>query len=219
MRTRSLFVSFVILLAGCGGGGGNTAPRAKAKASATPPGFSVRTVSDPGFSVAVPQGWKSIDAAQALDVEALGQFERENPALRGQLKKIAEPGSPLKLLAYAPQRQSAGFATNLNVLVFSIPADAPYDKWTAAEVKSLTRLHLARGPSRRELQLAGERALRLDYHARFVVRSRPLVASIQQYFVKKDAELFLLTYTTLVGSTKLYAPAFEASARTFRLTG
>ncbi len=52
VRRRLLLLAALVVLAGCGG----------SKTQATPAGFTVRTVAQPSFSIALPKGWRSFDS-------------------------------------------------------------------------------------------------------------------------------------------------------------
>src|SRR6266542_4831603 len=107
------------LLAGCGGNGG--APSATnvettAAGAGIPAGFTVRAVKDQGFSIALPKKWRSLDAHEALSSGSMKSFEKANPQLAAQIQALAQPNSPLKLLAIGPGGHGT-FVTNLNVIV------------------------------------------------------------------------------------------------------
>lgn len=209
----------VVLAAGCGSGGKGAKPAtnvATVEASpTTSAGFTIRRVRDQGFSIAVPKDWRSIDASAALSGAAVQQFEQENPAAAGAVEALSRPNSPMKLVAVDPSATS--FATNVNVLVSSIPASAPFDTWTKAEVAQVGALHpthVSQGP----VQLTPGEAYRLSYHAKLSIRGNPRELAIHQYMVKRGGRLFVITYTTSAAEEAQRTKTFDESAHTFDLT-
>jgi hypothetical protein len=122
----------------------------------------------------------------------------------------------MKLVAVEPS-SSAGFATNVNVLVSRIPAGASFEKWTRAETAQIAALNptsLTRGT----VQLPAGKAYRLAYHARLTIRGSVRELALRQFMVKRGPFLYVVTFTTAAHRASALTPTFERSARTFRLT-
>jgi hypothetical protein len=211
---RSVVVLPLLLLAvGCGGGKeseSNSATHAE-----TPAGFTVRNVRDEGFSIAVPTGWRSIDASAALTGSSAKQFKRDNPAAAGAVEALARPNSPMKFVAIDPA--ALQFATNVNVLVSRIPADASFERWTSAETSQIAALsptHLTKGT----VQLPAGVGFRLRYHARLTISGAPRDLAIHQYMLKRGPFLYVITFTTAATEEGRLTDTFEKSARTFTIT-
>jgi hypothetical protein len=202
----------VPLLGGCGG---DKQAETSVKAPGTPAGFTVRSVPDEGFSIAVPRRWRSLDAATALRGPSLKQFERDNPEAAGAAEALARPNSPMKLVAVDPS--GGPFATNVNVLVSRIPADEPFESWTAAETAEISPLKPTE-LRKAVVQLPAARAYRLRYHARLSIRGTPRNLAIHQYMIKRGPFLYVITFTTEAAKEDALAGTFESSARTFELT-
>jgi hypothetical protein len=218
---RILVVLLLVPLAGgCGGNKRSASPSAtnvetRAAAPGTPAGFTVRAVRDEGFSIAVPKDWRSIDASEALRGSSAKQFERENPAAAGAVEALARPNSPMKFVAI--ERAALEFATNVNVLVARLPADASFKRWTRAETAQIAALrptHLTKGT----VQLPAGKGYRLRYHARLKIRGTPRELAIHQYMLKHGPFLYVITFTTAAPEESRLSKTFEQSARTFKLT-
>ena len=217
---RVLAVLLVVLaVAGCGSGSKGARPATNVDtvvaSPTTPAGFTVRRVRDQGFAIAVPKDWRSIDASAALSGAAVKQFEQENPAAAGAVEALSRPNSPMKLVAVDPSATS--FATNVNVLVSSIPSNAPFGTWTkseVAQVRALHPTHVSQGP----VQLAPGKAYRLSYHANLTIRGNPRELAIHQYMIKRGGRLFVITYTTSAAEEAQRTKTFAESAQTFDLT-
>ncbi len=213
MRRIVAVLPLLLLAVGCGGSkesGSHSTTRAE-----TPEGFTVRHVRDEGFSIAVPTGWRSIDASTALTGSSAKQFERDNPAAAGAVEALARPNSPMKFVAIDPA--GLEFATNVNVLVSRIPADASFERWTSAEtaqIEALNPTHLTKGT----VQLPAGKGFRLRYHARLTIRGTPRELAIHQYMLKRGPFLYVITFTTAATEESQLAKTFEKSARTFKLT-
>ena len=220
MRGIAGVLLLALLVPGCGGGK-QAEPRPAKNAQTlpasprTPLGFTVRSVPSDGFSIAVPKEWRSLDASDVLRGPAIKRFKRENPAAAAAIDALAQPGSPMKLVAFDPS--GGDFATNVNVLVTRIPADAAFATWTRAETAQLAALkptNLRKGP----VQLRPGKGYRLAYRARLTIRGVPRRLALHQYMVKRGPFLYVVTFTTTAERDPRLAPTFERSARTFALS-
>jgi hypothetical protein len=222
MRRAAALVAVCLtaLLSGCGGDDG--APSAtnvetKAAGPGVPAGFTVRVVKDQGFSIALPKQWRSIDAHEALNSETMKRFQRANPQLAGQMQALAQPNSPLKLLAIGPAGD--GFLTNLNVIVTRIPSEVSFEEWTSAEVKEIEKVPSVKDVQQEETQLQPGQALHLNYTATFNRTDGSFEVHVHQWMVKNEGFLYILTYTTSPAQEPKQRQTFDDSAQTFRLTG
>jgi hypothetical protein len=209
-----------LLVAGCGGDSGPasaTDVETKAAGPGTPAGFTVRAVKDEGFSIALPKKWRSLDANQVLRSGTMKEFEKANPQLAGQVQALAQPDSPLKLLAIGPAGD--GFLTNLNIIVTQLPADLEFDEWTKTEVAEIKKVPTVNALKQEETQLRPGQALHLSYRASFNRSSGSFDVHVHQWMVKKDEFLYILTFTTSPSQEAKQQETFFDSAHTFELTG
>jgi hypothetical protein len=220
-RAAALVAATGALLAGCDGNGD---PPAAATDVATTPakttlpaGYTVRTVKDEGFAIALPRAWRSLDAKHALGSETMKQFEKSNPELKGQVTALAQPDSPLKLLATGPVGKD-GFLTNFNVIVTQLPPDLEFDKWTKAELAEIQKVPSVKNVKQEMTELPPGETLHLNYHASFNKASGPYEVVVNQWMVKKDDFLYILTYTTSPSQEAKLRQTFDDSAHTFELT-
>lgn len=211
-RLAALAVCVAALAAGCGGNGGHLA------ATKVPAGFTVRVVKDQGFSIALPKNWRSLDAHEALSTSQLKRFRKANPQLGSEIRLLASPNSPIKLLAVGPNVRG-GFLTNLNVIVTRVPSSISFEKWSKIEFEQIKKVAKVKGLAREETQLQPGRALHLTYRAGFNRASGSHAAYVHQYFVRNGGFLYVLTFSTRPADEPAYRKTFAESARTFRLTG
>jgi hypothetical protein len=220
-RAAFLAVGLALLAAGCGGKEASksaTDVETQAAGSNVPAGFTVRLVRSAGFSIALPKAWQSLDAQEALKSESMQRFLKINPELEPSIQALAQPSSPIKLLAVGPGHDR-GFVTNLNVLVSRIPSGVTYEQWSAAEIAELKKVPTIDGLVQEETLLEPGRALHATYRTSINRQSGRFTAHIDQYLVKEGSSLYVVTFTTtprLVGSLE---STFSKSVRTFRLTG
>jgi hypothetical protein len=221
-RAAALVAAFGVLAAGCGGNGeppaAATDVETKPAKSTTPAGYTVRSVKDQGFAVALPKSWRSLDAKDVLASGTMKQFERSNPQLKGQVEALAKPDSPLKLLATGPIGKD-GFLTNLNVIVTQLPPDLEFDEWTKAELAEIQKVPTVKDVEQEVTQLPPGKTLHLNYHATFNKPSGPFEVVVNQWMLKKDDFLYILTYTTSPSQEAKLQQTFDDSAHTFELTG
>ena len=204
VRRCSSFLLCLVVVGGCGGSGPgrNAVP-------GTPGAFTVRTVSDPGFSIALPKTWRSLDSRTALTSGRLRRFAQANPRLRAELRALAGPNSPIKLLAVDPTGQQ-NFRANMNVIQTRVPKDLSFQQLSKNEAAQIKLVSSVQHMRQAAVELPAGRALRLTYD----VQSKGLV---HQYFVKQDDLLYVLTYTTSTATAPRYAKIFDLSAHTFQL--
>jgi hypothetical protein len=219
LRTLALLLALAPVAAACGGSEGvrsDTAVETRAAAPGLPAGFTMRVVKEQGFSIALPKRWRSIDGRQALR-GGLDDFKKANPQLAGALDGLARPNSPLKLLALDPSDRG-DFLTNVNVLVTRVPSSISFEEWTAVEVGEIRRAVSVEGFRREDVQLPPGRALHLTYRAKFNRAGGAFTALIDQYMVKKEDSLYIISYTTKPSTYARERQIFADSARSFRLT-
>jgi hypothetical protein len=196
VRRRLLLLAVLVVLAGCGG----------STTQATPAGFTVRTVAEPSFSIALPKGWRSFDSRSS---RAANEAAGHNSALRMELRLLRKPDSPIKLIGLDPF--AAGrFVTNMNVLQTQVPSSLSFEELARTEAAQIKLVSGVKEMGQQETVVPGGRTLHLSYRTR-------LNAMVHQYFVKHDELLYVLTYTTAPAGSARYAKIFDMSAHTFQV--
>jgi len=195
VRRRLLLLAALVVLAGCGG----------SKTQATPAGFTVRTVAQPSFSIALPKGWRSFDSRSS---RAANEAAGYNSALRIELQLLGKPDSPIKLIGLDPAARA--FVTNMNVLQTRVPSSLSFEELARTEAAQIKLVSKVKKMRQQETVVPGGRTLHLSYHTRSN-------AVVHQYFVKHDELLYVLTYTTAPAESAHYAKIFDMSAHTFQV--
>jgi hypothetical protein len=196
VRRRLLLLAVLVVLAGCGG----------STTQATPAGFTVRTVAQPSFSIALPKGWRSFDSRSS---RAANEAAGHNSALRMELRLLRKPDSPIKLIGLDPF--AAGrFVTNMNVLQTQVPSSLSFEELARTEAAQIKLVSGVKEMRQQETVVPGGRTLHLSYRTRSN-------AMVHQYFVKHDELLYVLTYTTAPAGSARYAKIFDMSAHTFQV--
>jgi hypothetical protein len=191
----ALFLAFLATVLGCG----------SATHTSAPAGFTVRSVNQPAFSIALPEHWRSFDSASN---GAANNLAVRNQRLRAELQVLSRPDSPIKLVGVAPGARGT-FLTNMNVLQTRVPKSLGFDDLSRNEVTQIRLATHARDLRQSETRLPAGRALQLAYRARN--------AAVHQYFVRRGAFLYILTYTTAPATAARYAKIFDLSAHTFQI--
>jgi hypothetical protein len=185
------------VLAGCGGG----------QATVTiPNGFTVRTVEQPAFSLALPQRWRSFGDTSHASAKSITGGNRR---LRLELETLARSDSPIKLIGVDPTGGLRS-TTNMNVLQTRVPSSISFDEMTRIEATQIRRASGIRRIEQETTQVPAGRALHLTYHPR-------ATALVQQYFVRHGDFLYVLTYTSASEKGARYASIFDQSAHTFAI--
>jgi hypothetical protein len=199
VRRRLSLLAVLVVLAGCGG----------SEPQATPAGFATRTVAQPSFSIALPERWRSFDSRST---RAARRAAGRSPNLRLELQLLGRSDSPIKLIGLEPSNGGT-FLTNMNVLQTNVPSGLTFEQLARAEVAQIKLVSRVKELRQQRTQVAGGPALHLAYRT----RSNALV---HQYFVKHDALLYVLTYTTAPADAarhENYEKIFDLSAHTLQI--
>jgi hypothetical protein len=209
-----LYALAVFLLAGCGGADDSTGVETKT----TSAGATTYDVASAGFSIAVPESWRTISADEFAEGGKWESVITETPALAPYAEAFQGSDSVLKFAAVDPRVQD-DFATNLNVIVEELSADATLDDYEEAFISQLQGLPNVVGTiDRQRVELPAGPALRASYKLRLLTAGRTLTVSVLQYALVDEGRAFILTYTTLPARATAYEDTFTRSAESFRLT-
>ncbi len=203
------FVLLAFLLAGCAFGG-ESAPE-----STGDNGLTRYEISAGRFAIGVPQTWHATSSAQ-MRKASFKRFASQNPSFAAYADAVGRKNSPFKFFAYDPVIRQK-FATNLNVLVKPVPKGTTWEAYrrgALGEAKSLA----AGRVSATDVDLPAGKALRVEYHIRFVLEGRKRTVSTTQYGLLLEDTSYVLTYTTLPAARDEYADWFKLSAESFQLT-
>jgi hypothetical protein len=197
VRRRLPFLLCLVVLAGCGDG----------KASVKiPQGFTVRTVEKPALSIALPASWLSFgDRSHTSAKSIAGKNER----LRVELETLAQGSSPIKLVGVHPAGGPRS-TTNMNVLQTQVPAELTFEQMARIEATQIRRASSIEDIRQEETRVPAGRTLHLTYNPR-------ASSVVQQYFVRHDNFLYVLTYTSRAVDAARYAKSFDQSAHTFQV--
>lgn len=214
MVRRIPYVLAALLLAGCGGASDSTG----VETQRTSAGHTTYDVASAGFSIAVPESWRTISADEFAEGGDWEAAITETPALAPYREALQGPDSVLKFVAVDPRVQDE-FATNLNVIVEKLPAGATFEDYEQAFISQLESLpNLVGAIDRQRVDLPAGQALRVSYRLELLTSGRTLTVSTLQYALVGKGLAFTLTYTTLPDQTNAYEDAFAQSAQSLRLT-
>ena len=210
--SRAFAVLLVLVtLVACGGGGDDEPEAAQPQKTGEENGLAAYEVESGGFTISVPQQWKTANIDEVIDEGTLDEIRKEDPELADQIEPIAQPGSPVKFVAIDPDVQD-DFATNANVYVEEVPAGVTREQYFDATLQQVTEALGA--PEQEQVTLPAGEALRLSYEQE-IASGRKI--AILQYILFENGTGYVITYTTLPDRSSEYAETFESSARTFAL--
>jgi hypothetical protein len=220
IRRLPLPVALVLLVAACGGQASKTSTHAVVAPSktGTPPGMIVHRVPEQRFSIALPRRWRVVDASSLANDPRLEKLAADNPEFADELRALAHPGSPLKLLAL-DTHESGGYRTTMNITTQQVSREMT----TATLKKELGRTLSVRNaidPVLVELGFPTGPTVWASFKIRVHARQlQSVVTADNLYAVKHGTTVYYLTY---VASPKLepgLEKTFTDSARTFRVGG
>jgi hypothetical protein len=182
----------------------------------TAAGFTTYEVPSAGFTIAVPASWHAFTADEVFgDSEALDRITRENPDLAQFRDALADPRSPIKLIAADPDVRS-GFATNVNVIAQDAPDGYSFEDFARASEAEIQSIAGQAGDLKREIvELPAGRAQRLAYHTEYTMDGQARSFALLQYGFVANGRSYILTYTTVRELAGEYEDDFERSARSF----
>lgn len=173
-------------------------------------GFREHEVSAGGFAISVPSSWKTLDD---LDDDAVESFSRENPEF-APFMEAARANDAVDFIALDPEVTDE-FATNLNVIVAPVPTSLTFERWVDGNVRTIDTIESAQVTSKTPTKLPTGRAVRLVWSYALNQPGGARRVAVDQYYVRRDGEGFVLTYTTLPAQAAAYRPTFAQSARSF----
>jgi hypothetical protein len=214
----------VCLASACGEGGADENARADEPAAerAEQPQSADRlvehTVESAGFALSVPSGWKTISADDALEEGTLVRLLADNPDLETYRDVFEDPSSSFKFVAADPTAKD-GFATNVNVVVTSVPASVTPEQYADAigsEIGSLASVEgeVAQG----QTFLPAGPAQRLEYRMRLSYAGAEQTVATTQYGLLVGGKSYVVTFTTLPELARDNAARFAEIARSLRIT-
>ena len=212
-RHASALVLAALLLAGCGGGSEGVG---EPEAQRTTGGQTTYKVDSAGFSIAVPESWKTISADEFSKGGGMEDVIRDTPVLRPYAEAFEGPNSVLKFVAVDPKVRNK-FATNLNIIVEEVPAGMTIEGYQQALLSQLRAFEALQGEIETErVELPAGPAARLTYHLKLLAGGRQVTTSTLQYAIVLDGAAHILTYTTTPDLAFTYQDTFAESVRSFR---
>jgi hypothetical protein len=202
-----LLALLVLAASACGGSSGQSADTAQKSGSSN--GFTTYSVDSQGFSIAVPDSWKTASVDELLDDDAVAALKAKSPVLGNAVDQLGKPSSFVKLLAF-DTNATGGFATNLNVGITQLPDDVTQKQFfdlNVAQVRQAT----GKPPEQEEVDLPGGHAL----HITWILPGLSGDPVADQYLFYTPGKGYILTYSATSDQVHEYADTFERSANSF----
>jgi len=207
-----------LVVAGCGTDASKTSTHAILAPSTpgTPPGMVVHRVPGQGFSIALPRRWRVIDASSLAEDPRLKKLAVENPQFANDVRELAHPGSPLKLLA-VDRHAAGGFRTTMTITTQQVSPAMTTDTLKDELGKTLSLRH-AIEPVLIELAFPTGPAVRATFEIRLPIRQLQTVITTDNLFaIKRGSTVYYLTYVTSPKLEPGLEQTFTDSVRTFRV--
>ena len=165
-----------------------------------------------GISLATPAAWRAVDSRAVIASKAVQSLLKENPQLAAIINQVAGANSPVKFLSFDP-RVTDHFATNVNVVVTSVPANVTLPvlaSAVASQLKTLPGLASPITSSRVTLPIgpAGKESFRLTV----VTNGKKVTVQTLQYVLLLHAQSIVVTFSTTPSQRARRAATFAAIA-------
>ena len=165
-----------------------------------------------GISLATPAAWRAVDSRAVIASKAVQSLLKENPQLAAIINQVAGANSPVKFLSFDP-RVTDHFATNVNVVVTSVPANVTLPvlaSAVASQLKTLPGLASPITSSRVTLPIgpAGKESFRLTV----VTNGKKVTVQTLQYVLLLHAQSIVVTFSTTPSQSARRAATFAAIA-------
>ena len=165
-----------------------------------------------GISLATPSAWRAVDSRAVIASKAVQSLLKENPQLAAIINQVAGANSPVKFLSFDP-RVTDHFATNVNVVVTSVPANVTLPvlaSAVASQLKTLPGLASPITSSRVTLPIgpAGKESFRLTV----VTNGKKVTVQTLQYVLLLHAQSIVVTFSTTPSQSARRAATFAAIA-------
>ena len=165
-----------------------------------------------GISLATPSSWRAVDSKAVLASAGVQALLKENPQLAAIINQIAGANSPVKFLSFDP-KVTDHFATNVNVVVTSVPPNITLPVLAAAIAAQLKSLPgLASPITSSTVTLPIGRAAKESFRLTVVSSGRKLTVQTLQYILLRRAQSIVVTFSTTPNQSAKRAATFKAIA-------
>ena len=177
-------------------------PKTTARETALPAGYASFRSYAREFTLGLPGGWKALPKTHPIVASlAKGQFSS---------------GFKVEFVAYDPKGVRNGYATDCIVLKGTGRGNAPLSSWVAAQVAGLRNWLKGVPFTKRLVHLRGGWALRVSYRTK--AKGAKEVWALT-YLFDEVTSSYALSCSTTTSLRRHYQPLFDATAKTFVVSG
>jgi hypothetical protein len=182
-------------------------------ATGSPTGRTTRhPIPTAGISLVTPSSWRAVDSRAILSSKGVQAMLKENPQLAAIINQVAGANSPVKFLSFDP-KVTDHFATNVNVVVTSVPANITFPVLAAAIASQLKSLPgLASPITSSTVTLPIGRAVKESFRLTIVSSGKKLTVQTLQYILLRNAQSIVVTFSTTPNQSARRAATFTAIA-------
>lgn len=215
MRILAVALAAAALGAGCGSAASS---ESESRAAVQRPANSrVHRDAEAEFSIVVPKGWRVIDRLHPAGTELLEAYRDQDPLFAVALERMNAPDSPFYLFAY-DHRPRSDFGATMNVLSVRIPDRSAYEEFERGALDTVATLSTRGKPEITREAFATGDVLKVSYFHDPPVGSSCTCLAVTQYVLHGNGRAYILTFSTAADRGARYAPVFERTARSFRLS-
>ena len=186
-------------------------------------GWTVYTMEEDGFTVALPPEWQRLEMDPAKMQAAVGQVAENNPEfskmLTQQAQSILATGVSFYGFDLSLESVQSRFITNISILKAPLDVDVDLDVVAQLNVNQIEMLPGVQKPvENTAVELPAGDAHRLRYTMKMNMASgEETNAAFTQYIFLEDGIIYVMTMTTRADLLPGYATDFEKIAQSFSL--
>ena len=217
MRAAWALVAAVLLVSGCGAPAPTPTPEYAIDAD-----WTVHTVEEEGFSLALPPGWQVFDLSSDSLESMLESVVDENPELGQmigpQVRGLAAAGIKFYALDLSPEATAGGFPMSVNIVKQAMGMEVAPDFMADIAAGQLESLESVKGDvTTREIDLPAGEAAQILYEMNMALPTDGrLDLAMVQYLLVRGEDVYVLSMGSSADDAERNLSFFDQIARSFR---
>jgi hypothetical protein len=184
-------------------------------------GWYLYTVTEEGFSIAMPPDWYSVELDEEMMGAAVDTLAENNPETASYLDQmlpvLIAQGFKFYGIEVSKESLVRGYPASLNILTQAMPASMSFDRFIEMTATTLeTMLELSVPVEQELVDLPSGTVGKLSYSMEAaLVTGETMEVVIVQYLIPSGDELYIISFGAAAEVADSYLPIFEQIAESF----